>query len=86
MGDECWHGVCEHRRERRLARHAVQGSGGLERPRRSREATADDGQSRSTCLLNAAPHVLIVSVMIIIWSAERVRVGAIFDRRLSSER
>jgi len=47
--------------------------------RRSREATADDEQSRSTYLLNAAPHVLIVSIMIIIWSAEHVCVGAIFD-------
>jgi hypothetical protein len=37
--------------------------------RRSREATADDEQSRSY-LLNAAPHVLIVSITIIIWSAE----------------
>ncbi len=69
-------------RERRLARHAVQGFG---RPRatpparRSREATADDKQSRSTYLLNAAPHVLIVSIMIIIWSVEHVCVGAIFD-------
>jgi hypothetical protein len=47
--------------------------------RRSREATADDKQSRSTYLLNAAPHVLIVSIMIIIWSVEHVCVGAIFD-------
>jgi hypothetical protein len=46
--------------------------------RRSREATADDEQSRSY-LLNAAPHVLIVSIMIIIWSTEHVCVDAIFD-------
>jgi hypothetical protein len=85
VGDECWHGVCDRvgtRAAARSSRGARFRAASSDPPaRRSREATADDEQSRSTYLLNAAPHVLIVSIMImiIIWSAEHVCVGAIFD-------
>jgi hypothetical protein len=56
------------------------------RPAGNGPALQSAGAGPGGCLFNAAPHVLIVSITIIIWLAERVRVGAVFDRRLSSER